>query len=180
MCWINRKLSSQKIVIPSNININGKSIRNKWKIPSGLNEEETLALIKIKKLAHKLDASCFCGINIGLDPIFGILPLIGDFAGILLSIWLIFNIKSELLQRNKFKIMIIEMALNIFIDSFVSIISYHFIIIKLINFTFAIKVGIVPIIGDLFDVIYKSNTSNALIFQKILLEQANPSDLNIV
>lgn len=127
MCWVNRKLSSQNIEIPSHININGKLKRNKWEIPSGLMEEETVALIKIKKLAHKLDVSCFCCINIGLDPIIGILPVIGDFAGIFLSIWFIFNIKSELLQRKKFRIMIREMAINIFLDSFVSIISYYYI-----------------------------------------------------
>src|SRR5438045_7509173 len=79
MCWVNRKLSSQNIEIPSHLNINGKLKRNKWEIPSGLMEEETVALIKIKKLAHKLDVSCFCCINIGLDPIIGILPVIGDF-----------------------------------------------------------------------------------------------------
>lgn len=45
------------------------------------------------------------------------MPFVGDFAGTVLSFWLIFYIRrTNLIEKNKSWAMIVEMTLNIIID----------------------------------------------------------------
>jgi len=129
------------IDIPNFINIDGEIKKNKWNIPSLLNNEQKKALIQVKKKAYQLDQS-FLGCCVGLDPIIGdlltfffnfitkfkikkftkflgFLPIIGDFAGVGLSILLINYIKSTNLVDNN--LMIGEMTFNVFKDALVRI-----------------------------------------------------------
>ncbi|RIA90356.1 hypothetical protein C1645_157854 [Glomus cerebriforme] len=138
--------------IPPFITIDGKTKRNKWEIPASLNNEEKKYLIEVKKRAYKLDKSCCCGCCIGLDPLVGFLPIIGDFAGVILAFWLVNFIKnSNLIDNHKVPIMMREMTFMIVKDA---------------------MIGFFPIIGDLIDIFYKANTYNALVFQRYLVNQA--------
>ncbi|RGB31358.1 hypothetical protein C1646_670955 [Rhizophagus diaphanus] len=133
--------------IPPFITIDGRTKRNKWKIPASLNNEEKKFLIGVKKRAYKLDESCCCGCCVGLDPLVGFLPVIGDFAGIGLSFWLVNHMKnSNLVENHRIPIMLREMTVMIIKDAIV---------------------GFVPIIGDIIDCFYKANTYNSLVFQRL-------------
>lgn len=84
--------------------------------------------------------------RIGLDPILGLIPGIGDFIPVILSgymIWIAIQLKLP-------PIKIIQMVWHIVVD---------FIL------------GIIPVIGDLSDFIYKANSKNLA----ILLEYAPPT-----
>jgi hypothetical protein len=81
------------------------------------------------------------GVRFGLDSILGLVPGLGDTATSLIS----FYILTAAVRRQVPKITVMRMALNVGID-------YIF--------------GSVPVLGDLFDVWWKSNTRNLELIQK--------------
>ena len=77
--------------------------------------------------------------RIGLDPIIGLVPFLGDVVTSLVAMWIV-------LEAARFRlpgIVLARMVLNVAID---------FIL------------GIVPVLGDLFDVAFKANTRNLELF----------------
>lgn len=80
-------------------------------------------------------------ISIGLDPILGLIPGVGDaLAGLAGSVILVVAAQSQLP-----KIVLIRMSLNIAINS---------------------VVGAIPILGDLFSVWFKSNVKNVELLER--------------
>lgn len=80
-------------------------------------------------------------IRIGLDPILGLIPGVGDaLAGLAGSVILVVAAQSQLP-----KIVLIRMSLNIAINS---------------------VVGAIPILGDLFSVWFKSNVKNVELLER--------------
>ncbi len=85
-------------------------------------------------------------IKIGLDPILGLVSGIGDLAGASLSIYFMFyatrlGAKSSVLLR---------MFMNIMAD---------------------LTIGLIPILGDLFDIAWKANLRNAELLEKLEEDQ---------
>jgi len=81
-------------------------------------------------------------IKVGLDPILGLVSGIGDLAGASLSVYFMFyatrlGAKSSVLLR---------MFMNIMAD---------------------LTIGLIPILGDLFDVAWKANLRNAELVEKL-------------
>lgn len=77
----------------------------------------------------------FTNIRFGLDPLIGLIPGIGDFAGLILSLYVYREaIKADASSRVKRR-MIANM---------------------LIKFVF----GLIPVAADSFDVVFKANTRN--------------------
>jgi hypothetical protein len=79
--------------------------------------------------------------RIGLDPVIGLIPWIGDLVSATVGFWLIaeaarFRIPSVVLAR---------MVLNTFVD---------------------LAVGAIPVLGDLFDVVSRSNRRNLELFRR--------------
>ncbi|CAG8451877.1 5900_t:CDS:2 [Funneliformis caledonium] len=135
------------------IKANGKEKVNRWKIPVGLTDKETKALESFKKIAYRYDENCCCGF--GLDPILGLVPVIGDFLGVWLSLMLIKSAKrtaedSQFQNRDLLE-MLSKMTWNIAKD---------------------VGVGFIPIIGDFFDFFVKANTVNAELFQYYLIKHS--------
>jgi hypothetical protein len=98
----------------------------------------------LRQLARLLDAAVRVpGTNIrfGLDAILGLIPGAGDVAGGLLSAFIILQ-ASKLGAPNS---VLARMVMNVAIDSIV---------------------GAVPILGDLFDVGWKSNMRNAALLEQ--------------
>lgn len=103
-----------------------------------------------RKLAELLDSRFTVpgtSIKIGIDPILGVLIGLGDWATAILSVYLMFyatklGAKASVLLR---------MFMNIFID---------------------LLIGIIPILGDLFDVAWKANIRNVRLLEKL---EAAPS-----
>ncbi|GGA04676.1 DUF4112 domain-containing protein [Okeania sp. KiyG1] len=73
--------------------------------------------------------------GVGIDPLLGLIPGGGDFLGGLISVYIVFSAAMMGLPRET----LMRMSSNIVFDSLV---------------------GIVPVLGDLFDVAWKANSKN--------------------
>lgn len=94
---------------------------------------------RLARLAWYLDNSIpIPGVNFrfGLDALIGLFPGIGDTIGALLSSYLL----AEAARLGAPKSVLMKMAFNIAIDT---------------------VVGAIPVLGDLFDVVWKANLRNA-------------------
>lgn len=96
------------------------------------------ALIRLRNLSNILDnAVAIPGTSykIGLDPIIGLIPGGGDIASSALSAYIVFS--AGMLGAPP--AILVQMVINILLDTFA---------------------GIIPVIGDLFDVAWKANVKN--------------------
>jgi len=82
-------------------------------------------------------------LRVGLESLIGILPFGGDVIGLLLSCYILFHA----IQFKLPKTILLRMVSNIIIDA---------------------VVGLVPILGDLFDTTWKANTRNVNILENHL------------
>ena len=83
--------------------------------------------------------------RVGLESLVGLLPVGGDFIGILMSTYILF-------QAIEFKLpvsVLVKMLFNIIIDG---------------------SVGSIPVLGDLFDTTWKANTKNVNLLEAHLRE----------
>lgn len=114
-------------------------------------DHETEVLGRLKKLAILLDKSI--GIpgtryRIGLDPILGLAPGIGDVISALLSLYIVW----ESIRLGIPNGMIARMLINVGIDT---------------------VIGTVPVFGDAFDAAWKSNIMNVALLEKHLNRRKN-------
>ena len=118
-----------------------------------LNEEK---LLRLKLLSERLDDSIkIPGTNqkIGIDAIVGIIPILGDFIGVIFSTYIMYSgIKMGVSSK-----IVKKMAANITIE---------FII------------GSIPIIGDIFDALWKANKRNVELIEEATIENQENYRLN--
>jgi len=94
-----------------------------------------------EKLTYLLENRfSFFGMRFGLDPIIGIIPGIGDILPLLLSLYIVWIGLTLRLPSHK----IAAMMRNIMLD---------------------FLIGSIPFIGDVADVLYRSNTKNLSILE---------------
>ncbi len=101
-------------------------------------------LARARRLTRLLDSAARVpgtGVRFGLDPILGIIPGLGDAAGAAMSGYLILVASKLGAPRTT----IMRMLANIAIDA---------------------AVGALPVLGDLFDVAFKSNTRNLALLER--------------
>ena len=94
-------------------------------------------LERVRFLARLLD-SCFTlpgGYRIGIDPILGLLPGIGDVIGAGLSLYMV----REAAKLGISKWIVLRMLGNVGLEALV---------------------GVIPVLGDLFDAAFKANVRN--------------------
>lgn len=88
----------------------------------------------------------FTNIRFGLDPLIGLIPVAGDFAGLILSLYVLFEARkigaSPSIKRKMIRNMLIELIL-----------------------------GMIPVLGDAFDVVFKANTRNTDLLRRHLYKQ---------
>jgi hypothetical protein len=84
--------------------------------------------------------------RIGLDALLGFIPGVGDVGGALLSSWIILGA----LRHRVPAIHILRMVLNVAVDT---------------------VVGTVPVLGDVFDVLFKENVDNV----ELILRHRDPT-----
>jgi hypothetical protein len=91
---------------------------------------------KLKKLEHRLDRrfSIF-GVQFGTDALVGIIPVVGDVATAITGAYIILQARKLGAARGT----VAKMVGNLTID---------------------LVIGCVPVIGDVFDVAFRSNTRN--------------------
>ncbi len=107
--------------------------------PVHLKKDEQETMARVMRLATLLDAQFGLpgtGVRIGIDGIIGLLPFVGDAASLLLALYVF----SEARRAKCRKRTIVRMAINTGIDT---------------------AIGAVPVLGDLFDIGFKSNLRNA-------------------
>jgi hypothetical protein len=106
-------------------------------------------LKKLESLVTLLDSKfSFLGFSFGLDGLIGLIPGVGDFAGGVISVLIIFRIKHIGVSDAVFH----KMIINIFLDVFI---------------------GSVPLLGDIFDFAFKVNERNLRLARRHLEDTAS-------
>ena len=131
-------------------------------IPDHIHHKDKEALVQsVEKLARLMDSRFNIPgipIRLGLDTIIGLIPGIGDTIGLGISGYIIAQSKRIGVNRTT----IYKMIANVFIDWLI---------------------GIVPILGDLFDWGWQANNRNAGLlrqhFEKQLVEVGEPQIIDV-
>lgn len=107
------------------------------------------AIARLERFSKLTDSSIgipFTKFNIGLEAVIGLIPIIGDAAGLILSSYVLIEAQRlGVSKRIKSK-----MIINMLID-FIG--------------------GLVPFFGDIFDAFFKANTRNTRLLKKHLNSQ---------
>ncbi len=107
----------------------------------------------IRRVARLLDSGLAVpgtSIRYGLDPILGLIPVLGDFVSPLFTIGVLWQARDLGIP----KIVQMRMIFNVAIDT---------------------VLGLVPIAGDLFDVAWKANDMNVVLLERHAYEEHRPS-----
>jgi NAD/NADP transhydrogenase beta subunit len=109
-----------------------------------LHEKEQLRL-RLSRLAWLMDNSIPIpgGAKIGIDPLIGLIPWVGDLLGALVSSFIL----SEAARLGLPKSVLVKMAFNTSLDALI---------------------GAVPFVGDLFDFAWKANMRNVRLLEEYL------------
>jgi hypothetical protein len=98
----------------------------------------------VERVAHLMDSQFKLPgtrFRFGLDPLLGLLPIVGDLSTLAVSGALLMTMMRHGASRN----VVIRMALNIMIDT---------------------VIGAIPILGNIFDFAYKSNERNVELLRR--------------
>lgn len=106
--------------------------------PAAVRSAHAATRQRLRRLAWLLDSSIGLPgtrFRIGLDGLIGLIPGIGDAIGALLSSYIL----AEAVRLNVPKTVILQMGFNVLVDTLL---------------------GIIPILGDFFDMAWKANRRN--------------------
>ncbi|GAB5413707.1 MAG: hypothetical protein Cons2KO_13100 [Congregibacter sp.] len=111
---------------------------------SGFAEREA-EVKKLRKMAVNLDSIIRLpgGYRIGFDGLLGLIPVVGDSVSALISSFIVYRAA--------------QLGVPV-----------HHLLRMMINIIFETLVGFIPLIGDLFDFVWKANEKNMLILEKHL------------
>ena len=101
-------------------------------------------LARLRRFAFWLDAGIAVpgtSIRVGLDPLLGLVPGLGDAAGALLAAWIL----VEAIRLGASRATLSRIAANIALDALI---------------------GTVPLLGDVFDVVWKANLKNVELLER--------------
>ncbi len=114
--------------------------------PGALDLGREASLARLETLAHLMDSAFVIpGINrrVGFDALIGLVPLVGDVAGMVISSFIVYEARRLGAPRW----LIGRMALNVAFDG---------------------VVGAVPLAGDIFDAAFKANRRNVRLLRRHL------------
>jgi len=107
-------------------------------------------LRRLRRLGRWLDAGIrvpFTSLRVGIDPIIGLVPGLGDAAGAILATWILF----EGYRLGASRATLVRIAGNIAVDALT---------------------GTVPLLGDAFDVAWKANLRNIALLERHAMDPA--------
>ncbi len=111
------------------------------------------ALVRLNRYATLLDARFRVPgtrIRFGLDPIIGLLPGVGDLLGLALSLYVV----VEAIRLGVSKHVLFKMLRNVALEALV---------------------GVVPVLGDVFDIAFKANLRNTALLKGYIEERLRPT-----
>ena len=114
---------------------------------------QTRRLEALRQIARLLDSAFLVpgtGYRIGLDPILGLIPGLGDLASPLFSMAVLWQARDVGVP----KVVQLRMIFNVAIDTIV---------------------GVIPLAGDLFDFVWKSNDKNLALLDRYAYEEHRAS-----
>lgn len=107
-------------------------------------EEKEALVLSVEKLARLMDSRFVIPgmpVKLGLDSLIGLIPIIGDTAGLSVSAYIMAQSKRLGVSDT----MLLKMGINVFIDWLI---------------------GIIPVLGDLFDWGWQANNRNARMLRR--------------
>jgi hypothetical protein len=107
----------------------------------------------LRKVAQLLDSAFVVpgtSYRVGLDPILGLVPGLGDLVSPLFTIGILWQARELAIPR----VVLLRMILNVAIDSLL---------------------GAVPVVGDLFDFAWKANNKNVALVERHAQEERTAS-----
>lgn len=109
-----------------------------------IDKDTHVRLARIKKIAFIMDTQySFLGIPFGFDSIIGFFPIAGDIVGGLISMYIIWEARKIGVPDPLLK----KMARNVVVD---------------------VVLGSTPVIGNIFDLFYKTNKRNLAIIERYI------------
>ncbi|MBF9220534.1 DUF4112 domain-containing protein [Hymenobacter ruricola] len=124
--------------------------RSSAAVPTSFAADERLRWVeRIAKLMDSQFALPGTRFRFGLDPLLGLLPVVGDLSTTVVSVALLMT----MFRHGASGAVVVRMALNILIDT---------------------VVGGIPILGNLFDFAYKSNERNVALLRAHYAEGRHP------
>ena len=100
---------------------------------------------RVTRVLDELIAVPGTSIRVGLDPIIGLIPVVGDVTAAAVGAWVI----AEAARFGIPRVVLGRMVVNLLLD---------------------LGIGAIPIIGDLYDVAMRSNTRNLELFRQHALD----------
>ncbi len=103
---------------------------------------------RIGRVTHALDelvAVPGTPIRFGLDPVIGLIPVVGDAVAAVVGVWVI----GEAARFGIPRLVLGRMAVNLVVD---------------------LAIGAIPFLGDIFDVAFRSNSANLELFRRHALD----------
>lgn len=119
------------------------------------NIEHQATLKRLERFSRFTDSSIgipFTKFKFGIEALIGILPGVGDIAGLALSTYVLFEAQRLGVGWG---------------------VKLRIIINMLVDFT----VGLIPFFGDIFDAFFKANTRNTQLLKRYLHERSKKEDL---
>lgn len=114
-----------------------------------ITEEEQVVLSRIRQLARLFDTAFNVPgtkLKFGLDPVIGLVPVVGDFTSLAVSSYLIWEARRLGLPKH----VLARMVGNVAVDT---------------------TIGAIPLLGDAFDLVFRANTRNLRLLEKSLLKR---------
>lgn len=118
-----------------------------------LTPRQAQGLDALRKVAQLLDSAFVVpgtSYRVGLDPILGLVPGLGDLVSPLFTIGILWQARELAIPR----VVLLRMILNVAIDSLL---------------------GAVPVVGDLFDFAWKANNKNVALVERHAQEERTAS-----
>ena len=103
---------------------------------------------RIERVTHALDELVGIpgtSVKVGLDPVVGLIPVVGDIIGAVVGAWVI----GEAARFGIPRIVLARMSVNLVVD---------------------LAIGAIPFLGDLYDFAFRSNSRNLALFRRHALE----------
>jgi hypothetical protein len=132
-----------------NFGLNFNSLQLTLSTSSPTDSKFRTTLNRLDRFSHWTDSNIrvpFTSFRFGLSPLIGLIPGVGDFAGLILSLYVLHEARkvgaAKSLQRKIIQNMLIEFT-----------------------------VGLIPILGDAFDAVFKANTRNTELLRRYLYSE---------